>query len=564
MNPAPIELEVVSFMRLTGIQWDQRIPMRDGVEISADIYYPRGEGKFPAIIIRTPYGKTDNNNVKIGRYFSGNDYVTVICDVRGRGDSDGEFTPYFNEGKDGYDVIEWAARQEWCDGHVGTMGGSYLARIQWTTALEKPPHLKAMISTVVPSDPFVESPTGVPDPIHISWSFLVSGRALQNVEPVNWEEIYSHLPLVTMDEETGRKIKGWKEAFNHTTFDDYWKQISYQSRFNEIDLPVMHISGWYDDEQIGTPMNYHGMRKSAGTPEARERQKLVMGPWPHGVNKSTSLGEIDFGPDALVDLLGVEKRWFDRWLKFDDNGMDGENRVSIFVMGENRWREEKDWPLPDTEFTPFYFSSGGKANSRFGDGVLSTDRPGSDSASDRYIYDPEHPYPFITEQTSAQIGGTDNYSAVEIRDDVLIYTSVKLDERLEATGPVKARLFVSTDVQDTDFNVKLLDVWPSGYAQRLCDGVIRGRYREGMTKEIPMVPGQVYELEVDMWNTSQVFLPGHRIRVEVASSAFPKYSRNQNVWEKLGMTANVRKASQTLYHDSKHASCVILPVIPKR
>lgn len=551
-------------MSVTGIQWDQRIPMRDGVEISADIYFPAGDGEFPAIVVRTPYGKTDINNVKYGRYFSENGYVMIICDVRGRGDSDGYFTPYINEGRDGYDVIEWVADKEWCNGQVGTMGGSYLARIQWITALEKPPHLKAMISTVVPSDPFVESPTGVPDPIHLSWSFLVSGRVLQNVEPVNWEEVYGHLPLITMDEETGRKINGWKEAFEHTTFDDYWKPISYQSRLNEIDLPVMHVSGWYDDEQVGTPMNFQGMRKGAATQEAKERQKLVMGPWPHGVNRSTSLGEIDFGPEALIDLLDLERKWFDRWLKNEDNGIDGGSRVYIFVMGENKWREEEDWPLPDTKFTPYYLNSGGRANSRFGDGILSGNKPGNDSSADRYVYDPENPYPFITEQTSAQIGGADNYSAVEMRDDVLVYTSGKLSERLEITGPVKARLYVSTDVQDTDFNVKLLDVWPNGYAQRLCDGVVRGRYRGGMDKEVSMTPGKVYELTVDMWNTSQVFLPGHRIRVEVASSAFPKYSRNQNVWEKLGKTANVKKASQTLYHDSERASCIILPVVPKR
>lgn len=543
------------------IQWDHRIPMRDGVEISADVYFPEESGRYPAIVIRTPYGKTDNNNVKLGRYFSDNDYVMIICDVRGRGDSDGAFTPYFNEGKDGYDVIEWAARQDWCDGNVGTMGGSYLARIQWLTALEKPPHLKSMISTVVPSDPFVESPTGVPDPIHLSWSFLVSGRSLQNVEPVNWEEVYSHLPLIEMDEMTGRRIKGWKESFDHTTADEYWKPISYQTRFSEIDLPVMHVSGWYDDEQIGTPLNYIGMRNGSGSKSSRENQRLVMGPWPHGVNKSTSLGEIDFGPSALIDLLDLEKSWFDRWLRNDNNAIDNDKRVYIFVMGENRWREEKDWPIPNTEYTPYYFSSGGKANSRFGDGVLSTNEGSGSGDKDQYVYDPENPYPFITEQTSAQIGGTDNYSAVEIRDDVLVYTSEVLKQSVEVTGSVKARLYVSTDVEDTDFNVKLLDVWPSGYAQRLCDGVVRGRYRDGMDKEIPMAPGKIYELDVDMWNTSQVFLPGHRIRVEVASSAFPKYSRNQNVWEKLGRSSNIKRANQTVYHSDEYRSHVILPII---
>ncbi len=537
--------------------------MRDGVEISADIYFPGNEGKYPAIVVRTPYGKGEERNISVGKYFSDNGYVVVICDVRGRGDSDGSFVPYFNEGRDGHDVIEWTAAQPWCTGSVGTMGGSYLARIQWTTVLEKPPHLKAMVSTVVPSDPFVESPTGVPDPIHISWSFLVSDRALQNVGHVNWEKVYKTLPLTEMEEATGRKITDWKESFDHTTLDEYWKPICYQTRFSEIDIPVMHVSGWYDDEQVGTPMNYRGMREHGGSEAARNRQKLVMGPWPHGVNKSQTLGDIDFGPESLIDLLGIEKRWFDRWLKGESNGVEDEDRVYIFVMGENKWRHEKDWPLPGTEFTTYHFSSGGRANSRFGDGTLS---PGSPEGEERdsYTYNPEDPYPFITEQTSAQIGGPDDYSAVERRDDVLVYTSEPLKEKLEVTGPVKAEIFVSSDAEDTDFNVKLLDVWPNGFAQRLCDGVVRARYREGMEKEVPMVPGKVYKMEVDMWNTSQVFLPGHRIRVEVASSAFPKYSRNQNVWEKLGKTSNMKIANQTVYHSREYPSGVVLPIIRRQ
>ena len=545
------------------ILWDQRIPMRDDVEISADVYFPEDDGKFPALVIRTPYGKGESGNIEQGRYFSDNGYVAVICDVRGRGDSDGTFVPYVNEGRDGHDVIEWAARQEWCTGSVGTLGASYLARIQWTTALENPPHLKTMISTVSPSDQFVESPTRVPDPIHISWSFLVSGRSLQNVDYVDWEKVYRHLPLIDMERATGRAITGWKESFDHTTFDDYWKQTAYQTRFSEIDLPVMHISGWYDDEQIGTPMNFHGMRQHAKTESARENQKLVMGPWPHGINKSQTLGNIDFGPTSLIDLLDLEKRWFDRWLKGDRNSIDDENRVSIFVMGENRWRYEKDWPLPDTDFVPYYLTSGGRANSRFGDGKLVDVVHDMGSGKDSYTYDPENPFPFITEQTSAQIGGPDDYAAVERRDDVLVYTSEPLKESLEVTGPVKAEIYVSSDAEDTDFAVKLLDVWPNGFAQRLCDGVVRARYREGMEREIPMEPGKVYSMTVDMWNTSQVFRPGHRIRVEVASSAFPKYSRNQNVWEKLGRSDKVKIADQTLYHGKDYPSKVILPIIRK-
>lgn len=543
------------------ILWDKRIKMRDDIEISADLYFPEEEDKYPAIIVRTPYGKAEPDTVKMGKYFSDNGYVMVICDVRGRGDSDGVFVPYFNEGKDGFDVIEWAASQPWCTGSVGTMGGSYLGRIQWTTALEKPPHLKAMIASVSPSDPFVESPTGVPDPIHISWSVLTSGRSMQNVEAQNWEEIYRHLPLETMEEATGRKITGWKESFEHTTLDQYWKPICYQEHFSDIDLPVMHISGWYDDEQIGTPLNYIGMRNGSASEASRKSQKLIMGPWPHRINKSQTFGGIDFGPDSLIDLQLMQKRWFDRWLKEKRNGVEAEDPVRIFIMGENSWRTEKDWPLPDTEYVPYYFNSKGRANSRFGDGILSERIAHEDAESDSYSYDPANPFPFITDVTFAQIGGPDDYSAVERRDDVLVYTSGPLKEKLEVTGPVSAEVHVSSDAEDTDFTAKLLDVWPNGYAQRLCDGVVRGRYREGMEKEIPLEPGKIYRMNIDMWNTCQVFLPGHSIRVEISSSAFPKYSRNQNLWEKLGKTDNVKIAKQVLYHSDKYPSKIVLPII---
>ncbi len=543
------------------ILWDQRIRMRDGVEVSGDIYLPENGGKYPAIVVRTPYGKGSDDSIKQGEHFSDNGFAVVICDVRGRGDSDGDFVPYFNEGKDGYDVIEWVASQPWCTGSVGTMGGSYLGRIQWLTALEKPPHLRAMICAVSPSDPFVESPTGVPDPIHISWSFLTSGRSMQNVDHMNWENVYRHLPLIGMDEVTGRKIKGWKESFDHTTLDRHWEPLRYQNRFSEIDLPVMHISGWYDDEQIGTPLNYIGMRNGSATEESKRSQKLLMGPWPHRINQNQKFGDIDFGPDSIIDLRGEQKRWFDRWLKDEKNGVDDEDPVRIFVMGENKWRSEKDWPLPGTEYTPFYFNSGGRGNSRLGDGTLST-RIAHDGADfDSYTYDPERPFPFITDITFAQIGGPDDYSAVERRDDVLVYTSEPLKEKVEVTGPIAAELHVSSDAEDTDFTVKLVDVWPSGFAQRLCDGIVRARFRDGMDRESPIVPGDVYRMNVDMWNTCQVFLPGHSIRVEVSSSAFPKYARNQNVWEKLGRTKNMKKAEQRLYHSDKYPSKVVLPLV---
>ncbi|TCT17587.1 hypothetical protein EDD68_1275 [Melghiribacillus thermohalophilus] len=546
------------------IKRDIRIPMKDGVTLSADLYLPKEDARYPAIVVRTPYLKQTDVIFQNGNYFAKNGYAVVYVDVRGRGDSEGTFDAYFQEADDGYDTIEWVAEQSWCTGGVGTMGGSYLGRIQWLTALKKPPALKTMIAAVTPSDPFVEWPTGIPTPFHLCWLYMVSGKVMQNVNLLNWADIYNHLPLYTMDEQTGKTIDRWREEFEHPYLDDWWKRICYQDQFDQIDLPVLHISGWYDDEQVGTPLNFHGMTTKGATEFARRNQKMIMGPWPHQINKSTKIGDIDFGPDAVIDLNGYMLRWFDYWLKGKETGIMKEPAVKMFVMGENKWRDEQEWPLARTNWTKYYLHSYGRANSRFGDGKLSTsDSFNNEGESDEYIYDPVDPVPFITDSTSAQIGGPDDYSAVERRDDVLVYTSEVLDEDLEATGPVKMELYASSSAKDTDFMVKLLDVWPNGYAQRLTDGMVRARFREGMENPSLIEPGKVYKYEIDCWNTSHVFKKGHQIRIEVASSAFPKYDRNPNTGEELGKTANMVKAKQKVYHNEEYPSAIILPVIPR-
>ncbi len=549
------------------MNWDVRVPMRDGVTLSTDIYRPKSEGKYPAIVIRTPYGKTGDFVVNNGKFFASHGFAVVYMDVRGRGDSDGEFQPYVNDGIDGYDSIEWVAEQPWCDGNVGTMGGSYLARIQWLTALTKPPHLKAMISTVSPSDPFVEWPTGIPTPHHLCWLFLTSSRALQNMNVIDWDTIYNHLPMITMDELTGRNIPYWREEMEHDRLDDWWKRICYQSRFNEIDLPVLHVSGWYDDEQVGTPLNYMGMTEYATTELGRKNQKMIMGPWGHNVNSSTKVGDVEFGPDALIDLRGYQLRFFNQWLKGEQTKITEEPNVQLFVMGDNKWREEKEYPLARTEWTKFYIDSKGTANSRFGDGTLTTKQPSHSSdakeAIDRYVYDPSRPFPFISDGTSSQIGGPDDYSSIERRDDVLIYSTETLTEEVEVTGPIKMELYAASSAVDTDFMVKLVDVHPNGFVQRLTDGMVRARFREGMEKPALIEPGKVYPYEIDCWNISHVFQKGHRIRIEVASSAFPKYDRNLNTGAPLGITSEMIVAEQTIYHDANHPSAIILPIIPR-
>jgi uncharacterized protein len=542
------------------IEFDQKIRMRDGIELSADVYRPDSPGRFPCILSRTPYLKGGTGTTEYGKYFAARGYVFVSVDVRGRGDSEGNFVPYRNEGRDGYDSIEWCAAQPWSSGKVGTIGGSYNGKTQWLVAIEEPPHLTTMIAMTSPSDPFVEFPLGEPIPLDASWYFFTSGHVLQNIEAVDWATLNWHLPLATLDEAAGRAMPLWHEMFDHPQLDAYWDSERYQNKYDRVQVPVLHISGWYDDEQVGTPLNYIGMT-TKGPASVRTSQHLLMGPWPHAVNSKSKLGEVDFGPTAVIDLKNTMLRWFDAWLKDADNGVKREPPVRIFVMGSDQWVDENEWPLARTRYTDFYLHSGGRANTLYGDGQLSPDTPSSEKA-DKFVYDPANPAPFITDPSFAQIGGPDDYRAIERRDDVLVFSSKPVTTDTEICGPIKVTLYAATAAKDTDFTAKLIDVWEDGFAQRLSDGIVRARFRNGMEKQELPQPGTIYEYRIDAWNTCETFKVGHRIRLEISSSAFPKYSRNLNTGEALGTTGKMLTAEQTIYHDAQHPSHVTLPVIP--
>jgi len=541
------------------IYFDQKIKMRDGTELSADVYRPDGPGKFPCILSRTPYLKSGAGTAEFGKYFAAHGYAFVAVDVRGRGDSQGFFVPYRNEGRDGYDSIEWCAAQPWSSGKVGTIGGSYNGKNQWLAAIEQPPHLTTMIAMVSPSDPFVEFPLGEPIPLEASWYFYTSGHVAQNIEAVDWASLNWHLPLLSMDEASGRTMPTWHELFDHPQLDSYWEAERYQNKYDRVQVPVLHISGWYDDEQVGTPLNYIGMTTHGPTP-VRKSQHLLMGPWPHGINSKSKLGDVDFGPTAIIDLKKTMLRWYDAWLRDVDNGVKSEAPVRIFVMGANRWADEQEWPPAHTQYTDFYLHSGGRANTIFGDGQLSTDAPAAEK-TDKFVYDPADPAPFITDPSFAQIGGPDDYRAIERRDDVLVYTSTPVTADTEVCGPIKVTLYAATTATDTDFTAKLIDVWENGFAQRLSDGIVRARFRNGMSKQELAQPGAVYEYHIDAWNTCEMFKAGHRIRLEISSSAFPKYSRNLNTGKALGTNSDMITAEQTIYHDAQHLSHVTLPVV---
>jgi len=543
---------------------DVRIPMRDGVELSADMFVPDAEGKFPTILIRTPY---DNNRFvqsSYGPYFASRGYVLMVQDVRGRGDSDGVFNPFVNEAEDGFDTHEWIGTQDWSNGKVGSFGGSYQGWTQVYPATLKSKYYTAMVPEVCPPDPFLNFPyqDGALMLAALEWVVLIDGRTMQDMTHVNWEQIYEQLPLIEMDKNTGRDAFFWREWVDHYTWDDYWHKRSYQEKLAKVDMPAIHITGWYDDDQPGCIQNFVAMRKHAESIGKGKHQRLIIGPWPHAFNRSRRLGDFDFGANSLIDINNLYLKWFDYWLKGKDTGILDEAPVKIFIMGDNVWRDEQEWPLARTEYTKYYFHSDGRANSFFGDGKLSTTPP-QEEKPDTYVYDPANPVRFIFNPASFQLGSNEDQRPVERRDDVLCYTSDVLREDLEVTGPLKAKLYISSDVTDTDFFVRLVDVLPNGYAMRVNDNICKTRFRNSYRKAEPMAPGNVYELNIDLWATSLVFKKGHRIRVDVCSSAFPKFSRNRNTGEKPGYGTEIKIANQTIYHTAKYSSHIVLPVIPR-
>jgi putative CocE/NonD family hydrolase len=532
-------------------QFNVRIPMRDGITLSADLAVPESR-PAPAVVIRTPYGKSGERQSSRATYLAQAGYAVVQADVRGRGDSDGVFRPYRHDGPDGADVIAWTAAQEWCSGDVATYGASYSGRIQWLTALEKPPALRAMVCMVTPSDPFVEIPTGLPTPMHINWHRFVDGRMPQFRDDVDWMAVYRHRPLSTMDEAAGFVSSNWREELRHRTLDDWWEPVRYQHRISEIDVPVLHVSGWYDDEQIGTPANFAAMA-AAGRPG----QRLLMGPWGHAVNTTRVVGEVDFGPHALIDLDGYVRAFLDEHVK----GIEPATPAAparIFVTGANEWRDADAWPPAGAGAAVFHLSSAGHANSRFGDGRLLPSPVTAGQPPDEWTHDPDRPVPFITDASSAQIGGPDDYLGVESRGDVLVFTSDPLPEPLELIGPVTVIAHVDTSAADTDITAKLVDVHPNDFAQRLCDGMVRLRYRGGLDREQPVTPGEVYEVEIPLWDTCVRLPAGHRLRVEIASSAFPKYDVNLGTGGDMITETDGVLARNRLWHTPSRPSRLVV------
>ncbi len=544
-----------------------RVPMRDGVNLSADIYLPRANGKFPTVLMRTPYSNNGDDTVEKARALANQGYVCVAQDTRGRWDSDGDHYPFHADGRDGYDTQEWIGRQEWSTGKIGMSGGSYVALVQWQSAPHRSKYLTCMVPRAICGDFY----SGLIYPggalqlnVALSWGMRTNGRTAQTIEYHNWTEAFRTLPLIEMGLEAGRDLDFWKDWIEHPTYDDYWEAIDIEDRWGEIAAPALNMGGWFDLYARDTFTNFNGLRGGGRSAEARQ-SKLIVGPWPHALSKSRKTGDIDFGAGSMVDLDEMEMRWFDYWLKGEQNGIVNEPPLRLFIMGANQWQDENEWPLARTDWQRWNLHSGGSANSVLGDGRLAASEPG-DEPPDHFVYDPRFPVQTMggANCCSPHIvpWGPYDQRPVEMRNDVLVYSSEPLHEDMEVTGPVKVVLYAATDGPDTDWTAKLVDVSPSGYAMNLTDGVLRARYRESRTDPTLLSPDKVYRYEIDVGVTGNLFRKGHSIRLEVSSSNFPRFDRNPNTGHEFGKDAVLRPARQTVYHTREYPSHIVLPVVP--
>ena len=545
--------------------------MRDGVTLRADIYRPKADGKFPVLLVRTPYDKTGETN--FGLRAAARGYVVIAQDVRGRLTSEGEWYTFRNEILDGYDTVEWAAALPYSNGKVGMFGGSYVGATQYLAAISKPPHLAGICPTVTASnyhDGWTYQGGAFEQWFNESWT---SGLALDTLrrrldKGMNPLEGSKVLPLVSYPVLEAPSAAGIATYFTdwlaHPNYDNYWKQLSIEDHYGDIQVPIYGIGAWYDIFLGGTLRNYVRLKKEAGTEAARKGQRLMVTVGGHA-GGGRKIGAVDFGEKLEADGDAKMLDWYDWLLKGEANGFDKEKPVRIFVMGKNEWRDEDDWPLARAKNTHYYLHSPGSANSLSGNGSLNTTPPAEEKA-DQYVYDPADAVPTIGGPLCCQrlptgVGPEDQRPA-EQRPDVLVYTTPAFAKDTEVTGPVSLDLFVSSSAVDTDFTGKLVDVWPNGFAQNLTEGILRMRYRNSQEKPELANPGETYHITVDLWATSNVFLAGHKLRLEVSSSNFPRFDRNLNTGEEQARATRMIKATNVIYHDKAHPSALIVPVVP--
>ncbi len=590
-------------------------PLRDGVKLVSDIWMPQQEGKYPVILIRTPYGRSAAymNYTGMGEYFAKQGYVFMVQDVRGKGDSQGDFNFLFQEGLDGYDTIEWAANQSWSNGRVGMMGFSYMGADQWLAAREKPPHLVCIAPTAA-TGRYMEEIPSIGGVFYMGWALpwtlQNNGRNQDiNTQNINWTNVFNHRPLITADELTGTQVPLYRQFLEHPTMDDYWKRIQFtQQDFNNINIPTMTTCGWFDTDQPGALFYWNGLKKNS---TQRSDQYLIIGPWIHSgtfepAAQLSKVGDLPV-PGAQVDVYGNHLAFFDYYLKNSSNQLNSANNlnstnksdstnnlnvsnksnstnksilapVTVYLTGLNKWINLTTYPPADMNSTPLYLESGGQANTLNGNGFLGWNLTNSSSlnssssnnsnnnnvslnaTSDTYTYDPGNPRPVAVGSFAVNCINTEN------RSDVLIYTTSTLEEPVMVMGPVFMELYASTDAKDTDFVVRVLDVYPNGTAINLgpeeCGGAIRARYRQGFDKEVLLEPNSIEKYRIELFDMGHVFQQGHKIRLEISSSAYPMLQPNPNTGNPIATDTQQQIAHQTIFHDQQHPSAVFLPIIP--
>jgi len=602
--------------------WDQHVriekshmvEMRDGVRLSTDLYFPKeSRGPLPCIFLRTPYSKKNyrpGNRVtaNFAKYhqmivdFVRQGFVFAIQDNRGRHESEGEFFMHNNDAEDGDDSLTWLGTREWSNKRIGMYGCSYSGDVQIIVAQQKNPYLKCIIPQGASGGgrfPYLAFRLGGVIELAMYSGWLRLYGALNRFGPphgmtreellefTDWfsteptipqpthtrlREIWRHLPVIDMMNEWGGPPSGWEEFCRRELDDPWWKQrFDYVDESCSIDVPCLTENSWYDFGAAETLNMFNRFRDIALSEEVKNNQFAIMSPSCHCesefAEKQTFVGDRDVG-DARFDFFGLHLKWFNHWLKNADNGVTDRPKLQYYLMGAGEWRFAAEWPLANTQWTNFYLRSGGKANSRYGDGLLTTQSPEQNEPCDAFVYDPATPVPsrggpVCCTGTPEESEGALDQSDIEMRHDVLVYSTPALEEDVDVVGPITLKIYVSSDVVDTDFTAKLIDVDKDGRAFNVQEGILRTRFREGFDKQVMMEAGEIYLLEIDLQATGNRFLKGHKIRLEISSSNFPRFERNLNTGGKNYDETAWNIAHQKVFHDIGHPSHLILPIIPQ-
>jgi len=566
------------------------VPMSDGTRLAVDIYRPDAAGKFPALVERTPYDKTKSSEIQVGAhiFFAERGYVFLVQDTRGRFASEGVFYPFVDDAwlrnRDGYETVEWIAQQPWSDGKVGVLGGSYTGQTAYMIAPTQPPALRALFVRESAADLFdhwVYRGGAFELGFLATWSTRTLGpdivarafpddadAAKRRLDAAigSQDHDLQHLPLVTYP--PLRWAPGWQYFYDwlaHNQDGPYWRQQNVAHNHARFQVPVAHLGGWYDIFLKGTIDNFQGLQNNAGTALARNNQRLVIGPWVHGPTNvgKVEVGELKFPGADEINLNHIRLKWFDYWLKDIDAGVAREPPILIYVMGANRWRAESEWPPARARLTPYYLRAGAPGNAAtLYDGELSIEPASTpEAAATSFTYDPGDPVPTLGGNTLYLPSGPTDQRKAEARS--LTFTSAPLQQDLEVTGPLQAVLHAASSAVDTDWVVRLCDVYPDGRSILIADGILRARYRDSLAGPSLITPGRAYRYDVDLWATSNVFKAGHRLRVSVASSNFPRWNRNLNTAESPETATRMEAAVNTVFFDALRPSHVLLPVIPK-